>query len=124
MCRRPEGLVGPIALLTLPGIPIHLSITDSELRVGHYASIPSESFRLKEARRLTIDGNRLNDGSLQAAKDVLIDFSDGRRLRGNAVGDGGTNVPEDLLQLLITKPGLSPEHASTEDDVPPLRLGK
>jgi hypothetical protein len=119
------GLVGPIALFTLPAIPIHLSMTASEVRVGHYASIRSESFRLKDARRLTIvDGNRLKDGSIQAAKDVLIDFSDGRRLRGNTVGDGGTSVPEGLLQLLIAKTGLTPEHASTEDDVPPLRLGK
>jgi hypothetical protein len=119
------GLVGPIALFTLPAIPIHLSITGSEVRVGHYASIRSESFRLKDARRLTIiDGYRLKDGSFQAAKDVLIDFSDGRRLRGNTVGDGDTNVPEDVLRLLIAKTGLTPEHASTEEDVPPLRLGK
>ena len=119
------GLVGPIALFTLPAIPIHLSITDSEIRVGHYASIRSESFRMKDARRLTIvDGYRLRDGSLHAAKDVLIDFSDGRRLQGNAVGDGGTSVPEDLLGLLIAKTGLTPEHALTRDDVPPLQSGK
>lgn len=119
------GLVGPIALLTLPAIPIHLSITDSEVRVGHYASIRSESFRLKDARRLTIvDGYRLKDGSLHAAKDILIDFSDGRRLRGNAIGDGGTSVPEDVLRLLIAKTGLAPEHALTENDVPQLRVGK
>lgn len=119
------GLVGPIALFTLPAIPIHLSITDSEVRVGHYASIRSESFRLKDARRLTIvDGYRLNDGSLKTAKEVLVDFSDGRRLQGNAVGDGGTSVSEDVLRLLIAKTGLTPEHALTEGDVPPILLGK
>jgi hypothetical protein len=118
-------VVGPIALFTLPAIPIHLSITDSQVRVGHYASIRSESFRLKDARRLTIvDGYRLKDGSFQAAKDVLIDFSDGRRLRGNAVGDGGTSVPENVLRLLIAKSGLVPGHAVTENDVPPLQPGK
>jgi hypothetical protein len=80
---------------------------------------------MKDARRLTIvDGYRLRDGSLHAAKDVLIDFSDGRRLQGNAVGDGGTSVPEDLLGLLIAKTGLTPEHALTRDDVPPLQSGK
>jgi hypothetical protein len=41
------GLVGPIALFTFLAVPIHLSIGDSEVRVGHYASvchgkIPSE----------------------------------------------------------------------------------
>lgn len=119
------GVVGPIALFTLPAIPIHLSMNDSEVRVGHYASIRSESFRLKDARRLTIvDGYRLKDGSLKAAKDVLIDFSDGRRLRGNAVGDGGTRVPEDVLRILIAKTGLAPGHALTADDVPPIQQGK
>jgi len=119
------GLVAPIAFFTLPAIPIHLSITDSEVRIGHYASVRSESFRLKDARRLTIvDGYRLKDGSFQAAKDVLIDFSDGRRLRGNAVGDGGTSVPEEVLRLLIAKTGLTPEHVLTENDLSPLRLGK
>ena len=119
------GLVGPMAFFTLLAIPIHLSIMGSEVRVGHYASIRSESFRLKDARRVTIiDGYRLKDGSLQDAKDVLIDFSDGRRLRGNAVGDGGTSVPEDVLRILIEKTGLTPEHALTEDDVPRLQLAK
>lgn len=119
------GLVGPIALFTLSAIPIHLSISNSEVRIGHYGSLHSEIFPLSEARRLTIvDGYRLKDGSFHAAKDVLVDLADGRRFRGNAVGDGGTNVPEDVLQLLIAKTGLLPEHALTEDDVPPLRLGK
>lgn len=113
------GLVGPIALFTLLAIPIHLSINDSEVRVGHYASMRSETFRLKDARRLTIvDGYRLKDGSFHPAKDVLIDFSDGRRLRGNIVGDGGTSVPEDVLRLLTAKTGLAPEHALTQNDVP------
>jgi hypothetical protein len=119
------GVVGPIALFTLAAIPVHLSITDSEVRVGHYASIRSESFPLKDAQRLTIiDGYRIRDGSFQAARDVLIDFSDGRRLKGNAVGDGDTSVREDVLQLLIAKTGLTPEHALTENDVPPFRAGR
>jgi hypothetical protein len=119
------GVVSPIALFTLLAIPIHLSITDTEVRVGHYGLFHSETFHLKDARRLTVvEGYRLKDGSFHAAKDVLIDFADGRRLRGNAVGDGGTSVREDVMQLLIAKAGLTPEHASTADEVPPLRAEK
>jgi hypothetical protein len=118
------GVVLPIALFTLPAIPIHLSISDSEARVGRYGSLHSESFPLKDARRLTIvDGYRLKDGSLHPQKDVLIDFADGRRLRGNAVGDGGTNVRDDVTHLLIEKTGLTPEHAPTADEVAPLAKG-
>jgi hypothetical protein len=116
------GLVGPIALFTLLAIPIHLSISNSEVRVGHYASFQEERFPLNEARRLTIvDGYRLRDGSFRSAKDVIVDFADGRRLRGNQVGDGGADVRDDVTQLLIAKTGLTPQHAAIEDEIPTLR---
>jgi hypothetical protein len=117
--------LSPIALFTLPAIPIHLSISDTEVRVGHYGSFHSETFHLKDARRLTVvEAYRPKERSFHAAEDVLIDFADGRRLRGNAVGDGGTSVRKDVMQLLIAKTGLTPEHASTADEVPPFRAGK
>jgi hypothetical protein len=117
------GLVGPIGFLTLLAIPIHLSISESEVRVGHYASFRAERFPLNKAKRLTIvDGYRLKDGGFRPAKDVIIDFSDGRRLRGNQVGDGETSIRSDVMQLLIAKAGLTPEHASTAEDIPALRV--
>lgn len=116
------GLVGPIALFTLLALPIHMSISDSEVRIGHYASLRTERFPLSQARRVTIvDGYRLRDGSFRQAKDLIIDFADGRRLRGNQVGDGGTSIPDPVMQLLIAKAGLAPEHASTMDDIPETR---
>jgi len=116
------GIVGPIALFTLAAIRIHLSIAGSEARLGHYASLRTERFPLNQARRLTIvDGIRLRDGSFKSAKDLIIDFADGRRLRGNQVGDGGTSIPDNVTQLLITKTGLTPERALTIQDIPRLR---
>jgi hypothetical protein len=115
------GLVAPIGVFTLLAIPIHLSLGDSKVLVGHFASLRSEEFPFEQARRLTIvDGYRLRDGSTRPAKDVIIDFADGRRLRGNQVGDGGTNIREDVLQLLLARVKLTPEHAATADDVPRL----
>ncbi|UWZ84190.1 hypothetical protein [Occallatibacter riparius] len=112
-------LVAPIGFFTLLAIPIHFTITDSEIRVGHFGSLRSETFPMNEARRLTIvDGYRLRDGSFRAERDVIVDFADGRRLRGNQVGDGGSNVPDDVLQMLIAKTGLTPQHTSTIEDVP------
>jgi hypothetical protein len=107
------GVVGPIAFFTLLAIPIHFSISDSEIRVGHYASFQIERFPLNEAKRLTIVD--------LPTKDVIVDFADGRRLRGSQVGDGGTSVRDDILQLLIAKTGLTPEHASTANEIPALR---
>ena len=53
-------------------------------------------------------------------EDVILDFADGRRLRANQIGDGGTDVRNDVMELLILKTDLAPEHALTEEDVPPL----
>jgi hypothetical protein len=66
---------------------------------------------------------RLPSG-LHLAKDVIIDFADGRRLRANQVGEGGTNIRNDVMQLLIAKTALTPEHASTSDEVPPFRAAR
>jgi hypothetical protein len=110
------GVVGPIAVVTLLAVPIHLSITDSEVRVGHYASFHPEIFPLKDARRLTIvDEYKLQGGHTHETKDVIVDLADGRRLRGNQVGDSATSVHNDVMQLLIEKTGLTPRYLSTTD---------
>jgi hypothetical protein len=112
-------LVGPIAFLTLLAIPVHLSIGDSEARLGHYASLHSERFFFSEAKRVTlIDGHRIRDGSFRRGRDILIDFADGRRLAGNAVGDGGTDVDERVVQLLLARTGLHPTHVHALEDIP------
>jgi hypothetical protein len=119
------GLVMPIGLFTIPAIPIHLSISGNEVRVGHYAQLHPERFQLDQAVRLTmIDGSRLSDGSFRPAKDIIVDFADGRRLRGNAVGDGGTNVQDQVVKLLIDKTGLKPGYAQTVDDIPLLKTAR
>jgi len=110
------GVVGPIAVLTLLAVPIHLSITDSEVRVGHYASFRPDIFPLNGARSLTIvDVHELKGDRSHQTKDVIVEFADGRRLRGNQVGDGGTSVRNDVMQLLIDKTGLTPRYSSTTE---------
>jgi hypothetical protein len=103
------GVVGPIAVLTLLAVPIHLSITDSEVRVGHYASFRPDIFPLNDARSLTIvDVHELKGDRSHQTKDVIVEFADGRRLRG-------TSVRNDVMQLLIDKAGLTPRYSSTTE---------
>lgn len=107
------AVVGPIAVVTLLAVPIHLSITDSEVRVGHYASFRCEIFPLNDARSLTIvKADRVQGGRVLRTEDLVVGFADGRRLRGNQVGDGGTSVRNDVKQLLINKTGLTPRYSS------------
>jgi len=113
------GVAGPIAIFTVLAIPMHMTISGSEMLIGHYAQITPERFQLSQARRaILVDGVRYRDGSFHPAKDLLIDFADGRRFHANAEGDGGTSVPPEVVNLLLAKTGLSPEHAQTEEDIP------
>ena len=115
------GLVGPIAGFTILAIPIHMSITDSAVFVGHYAEWRSERFDLNQARRATlVDGVRYRDGSLHLQKNLYLDFADGRRLDANTAGDGGTSVPSAVVQLLLEKTRLPMQHAQTKEDIPGL----
>jgi hypothetical protein len=107
------GVVGPIAVFTLLAVPIHLSITDSEVRVGHYASLHPDVFLLNGAKSLIIvDEYKPQGGHGHETRDMIVEFADRRRLRGNQVGDGGTSVRNDVVQLLIDKTGLTPRYSS------------
>jgi hypothetical protein len=113
------GVVGPIAFFTMLAIPMHLSIAESEVRVGHYASLKTEVFPLSQAKRATlVDGYRLRDGSFQQKRDLYIDFIDGRRLDVNAAGDGGSQIDDTTVELLLAKTGLQASHVSTVEDLP------
>lgn len=113
------GVVGPIAVFTLLAIPMHLSIVESEVRVGHYASLRTEVFPFNQARRATlVDGYRLRDGSFEKKRDLYIDFADGRRLDVNSAGDGGTQISDGTVELLLAKTGLSLAHVSTREELP------
>jgi hypothetical protein len=105
------GVVGPIAVFTLLAIPIHLSITDCQVRVGHYASLHPDVFLLSGARSLTIVDEHKPQGR-HVTKDIIVEFADGRRFRGNQIGDGGTRVRSDVMQLLIEKTCLTPRFSS------------
>ena len=104
------GVVGPFAVLTLLAVPIHLSITDFEVRVGHYASFRPDIFPLKDARSLTIvDVHGLKGDRSHQTKDVVVGFADGRT-PGNQVGDDGTSVRNDISNSssirLVSRPGI------------------
>lgn len=110
------GTVGFGSIATLLAIPIHLSITDSEVRVGHYGSIHTQTYRLKDAQSLTIvDGYKMIGGHRRMIDNVVVVFNDGRRLQGNQVGDAGTSVRSDVLGLLVAKTGLTPRYSSLAD---------
>lgn len=100
-------LIGPIGFASMLAIPIHLTITNDEARLGRYASLDEEVFRFVDARRATIINRTYRaNGQINRHRDLLIDFQDGRRLDANAAGDGGTEPSEGVIQFLLAKTGL------------------
>lgn len=114
-------LVIPIFFFTLLALPEHLLIGDTEARLGRYGLWRDEVFSYRQATRATLVEGVLNgDGSFHRQKDLLIDFQDRRRLSANAVGDGGTDADPKVIELLLAKTGLQPDHVKTPDDIPKL----
>jgi hypothetical protein len=113
------GVVGPIAVFTLLAIPMHLSIAESVVRVGHYASLTTEVFLFDQAKRATlVDGYSLQGSKVRKNLDLYIDFADGRRLDVNAAGDGGSQITDTTVELLLARTGLHAGHVSSVEDLP------
>lgn len=103
-------IVLPIGMFTALAVPIHMSIADGEVRVGHYASLWPEVFRFDQVRSAAIIDGFDSNGKPHPAKDLAIDFVDGRRLRAGEVGDGGEAAKPEVMRLLLQKTGLTPGH--------------
>ncbi len=113
-------LVVPIGFFTLLAIPMHVSVLGSEIHVGRYARLAPEVFPLSEARRaILVAGSRDNDGSFKPYQDIILDFSDGRRLDVDPSGENDRKIIDQVVELVLAKSGLKPERIQTKDDLPP-----
>jgi hypothetical protein len=88
-------IVLPLGVATALALPMHMSINADTARVTRYAHLTPDPFPLKQAVHAyrVIEYVTLRDGSTRQADDVLFVFSDGRTLRANVMGDGGTSAP-------------------------------
>lgn len=111
-------LVTPIGLATLLAVPIHMSIARGAVRRGHFGSVAEEVFPLADARAAyLIDGVAYGNGSFHQQSDLYLVFADGRQLRANEVGDGGTSADPRAVKLLLELTGLTPSNVHTPDEI-------
>jgi hypothetical protein len=112
-------VVLPIFLSTTLEVPAHLSIVNDQVRVTLYGHLKPDVYSLADATKAwRVDGYVLRDGSFESRPDLLIDFSDGRRLHATAMSDGGDPPAEQLVDLLLARTHLDPVNVRTEDDAP------
>jgi hypothetical protein len=111
-------VAAPIGIFTLLELPVHVSMTDQAIIDHGYGLSKVKTYRYDAARRITvIDGFRGRDGTLTSRAGVVLDFSDGRRWSSANSGNFEKQVDPALLEFLVKKTQLSPEHAETVDDI-------
>jgi hypothetical protein len=112
----------PIAVITLLAIPIHSTLCDDSIVVGHYARLNRQRLPYSEARRLVlVDGFRDRSGKFTPRAGVIVDFHDGSRWSSSANRDFKSEADPGLPEFLQRKTGLPLEQAETEADIPAYR---
>jgi len=121
--RRVLGWMGvvivlPIGLFTLLAVPMHATLSNSEIHDCGYAFARCQIYRYSDARRMTeVEGFRDRDGKLTHRAGIVVDFSDGRRWSSADWGNFKAWVDPNLLQLLKERTGLPHNRAQTEADI-------
>jgi hypothetical protein len=111
-------IAAPIGIFTLLEIPVHVSLTDRAI-VDHGYGLrkPTISYYYAARRLTVIDGFRLKDGTLTSRAGIVVGFDNGQRWSSADLGDFKKQVDPALLEFLVQKTKLSPEHAETVDDI-------
>jgi hypothetical protein len=105
----------PIGIASLLAIPLHSTLRDTDIVVGHYATLAREIVPYSEARRLLlVDGSRDRNGKFTARAELLVDFRDGARWSSADNRDFMPQVDRGLTEFLQRKTGLPVEHRETE----------
>jgi hypothetical protein len=108
----------PIGLATVLAIPVHSTLRDRDIVVGHYATLAQQVLPYSQARRLVLVGGfRDRSGKFSPRAGMIIDFSDGSRWSSSANRDFKPEVDFGLTEFLQLKTGLPVEYAETEADL-------
>jgi hypothetical protein len=98
----------PIGVATLLAIPIHSSLCDDNIVVGHYAQLAPQCLTYSRARRVAlVDGLRDRSGKFAARAEIIVDFDDGSRWRSADNRDFTPEVDSGLAEFLQRKTGAS-----------------
>jgi|HubBroStandDraft_5_1064220.scaffolds.fasta_scaffold02202_2 hypothetical protein len=108
----------PIGIATILAIPLHSTLRENDIVVGHYATLARQHLPYSQAHRLVlVDGFRNRSGKFAPRAGMIVDFADGSRWRSSDNGDFKSEVDPELVAFLQRKTGLSVEHVETEADV-------
>lgn len=97
----------PIGLATLLALPIHTSLNNAGLTIGHFGTLTARYHPYSDVRGITVtQGLRLRDGTLQKRPAVVLDFADGDRWSSADNRDPQRKIDSTLLSFLQARTGL------------------
>jgi hypothetical protein len=108
----------PIGVATLLAIPLHSTLNDTDIVVGHYARLKRQVLPYSRARRLVlVDGFRDRSGKFTPRAGMIVDFTDGSRWSSSDNSDFKSEIDPDLIAFFQRKTGLPLEHVDTQADI-------
>jgi hypothetical protein len=112
----------PIGIATLLAIPLHSSLRDKDIVVGHYATLVRQTFPYSQDERLvSVDGFRDRKGKFTPRAAIIIVFNNGSRWNSSDNRDFTREPDRGLAEFLQRKTGLVVEHYGTDAEVPHVR---
>jgi hypothetical protein len=109
----------PIALFTIPAIPMHTTLHDNEMHIREYAGTRTLHYRYNQAQRLFVeDGLRDRSGKFTPRAEIVVDFADGRRWGSADNRDFVAHVEPGLGEFFVEKTGLPLNHVKANVDLP------
>jgi len=112
-------IVLPVAIVTLPAVPMHATLRDDGLRIRGYATWKARSYQYSQACRVSVvQGNRDRKGRFIQRATVIVQFDDGF-VWDSADNRDFTSKPDSgLAEFLGEKTGLEITYAETASDIP------
>lgn len=108
-------MVLPIAIATLLALPIHTSINDAGLSMGHFGRFGSTLYRYSDVVKITVtDGFRSRDGCLLKRPTITLDFKDGTRWSSADNRDPEKSIDRLLLDFIEKRTKLTAAHIGAD----------
>lgn len=101
----------PIGVLTALALPIHTSLNNATIVIGHYGTLTPRIYSYSEIRGLTVtEGLRTRDGRLTKRPAIVVDFANGDRWSSADNRDTQPSIDSNLLNFLQAKTGLKAKY--------------
>ncbi|MGA8938006.1 MAG: hypothetical protein WB439_02465, partial [Acidobacteriaceae bacterium] len=108
-------IVLPIGVATVLALPMHCSLTDQAIQVGHYAKLHEAVLPYRDATELIqFDGYTLRDGSFERRAGLLVRFRQGQVWNSADCDDPKETVDSALIQIVVSATGLPIQHVEIE----------